>query len=210
MEAIKSLALKLRKRVPRTARHWLRLAKHARVPGQSSPKLPQKLVAECRLCASRYELLKHLPQEARVAEVGVEHGLFSQRILSTANPTELHLIDLDFGALDSSLRGDPRVRVHQGLSHEVLASFPDASFDWIYIDADHSYAGVRRDAAVAATKVRPGGFLVFNDFAHADPFLGAYGVHRAVVEFAVERKWPLAWLAYEPNALYDVVLKRPE
>jgi hypothetical protein len=86
----------------------------------------------------------------------------------------------------------------------------DASFDWIYIDADHSYAGVQRAAAVAAEKVRPGGFLVFNDFARADPYLGAYGVHRPVVEFAVERKWPLVWLAYEANALYDVALKRPE
>jgi hypothetical protein len=210
MEAIKSLTLKLRKLTPQTVRHWLRLIKHATSRGQASPQLPPHLVAECRVCASRDELLKHLPHGARVAEVGVEHGHFSRHILSTTSPTELHLIDLDFGALDPSLREDPRVRIHRGHSHEVLAAFPDASFDWIYIDADHSYAGVRRDATVAAEKVRPGGFLVFNDFAHMDPFLGAYGVHRAVVEFVVEREWPLAWLAYEPHALYDVALKRPD
>jgi len=34
-------------------------------------------------------------------------------------------------------------------------------------------------------------------------------VHRAVVGFAVAHKWPFAWFAYEPNALYDVALRRP-
>ncbi|WP_046864943.1 class I SAM-dependent methyltransferase [Microvirga massiliensis] len=210
MEAIKSLALKARKRAPWAVKHWLRLLRHLAVHGQASPQLPPHLVTECRVCASRYELLERLPHQARVAEVGVEHGHFSRHILSTTSPAELHLIDLDFGGLDPVLRGDPRVHIHRGLSHEVLATFTDASFDWIYIDADHSYAGVRRDATAAAEKVRPGGFLVFNDFAHMDPFLGAYGVHRAVVEFAIERNWPLAWLAYEPHALYDVALKRPD
>jgi hypothetical protein len=53
------------------------------------------------------------------------------------------------------------------------------------------------------------GYLVFNDFAHLDPYLGAYGVHRAVVEFAIARAWPFAWFAYDGNALYDVALQRP-
>ena len=57
--------------------------------------------------------------------------------------------------------------------------------------------------------MKPGGYLVFNDFAHADPYLGAYGVQRAVVEFAVIRGWKFVWWAYEPNALYDVALQRP-
>lgn len=43
-----------------------------------------------------------------------------------------------------------------------------------------------------------------------DPFLGAYGVHRAVVDFAVTRGWNLALFAYHPWALYDVALRRPQ
>jgi hypothetical protein len=42
-----------------------------------------------------------------------------------------------------------------------------------------------------------------------DPWLGSYGVHRAVVEFATEHRWPFAWWAYERMGLYDVALKRP-
>jgi len=72
-----------------------------------------------------------------------------------------------------------------------------------------TYCGVSRDANAAATKVKPGGFLVFNDFAHIDPFLGAYGVHRAVVEFAIARRWRFARFAYEIRGLYDVALRRP-
>lgn len=53
-----------------------------------------------------------------------------------------------------------------------------------------------RDANAALTKVKPGGFLVFNDFAHADPFLGTYGVQRAVADFVVANRWPVVWLAY--------------
>ena len=61
----------------------------------------------------------------------------------------------------------------------------------------------------AASKVKPGGYLVFNDFTHMDPFLGAYGVHRAVVDFALRHGWPFVRWAYHPQGLYDVALQRP-
>lgn len=60
---------------------------------------------------------------------------------------------------------------------------------------------------MAAQKVKPGGYLVFNDY--ADPYLGRYGVHRAVTEFANAAGWPLVMFAHEPSALYDVALQRP-
>lgn len=162
------------------------------------------------MCASRYELVAALPRGGRIAEIGTDKGEFAQHILTTCAPDSLHLIDLDFSALLPALREDARVHLHEGKSHELLATFPDEHFDWIYIDADHSYAGVTRDANVAASKVKKGGYLVFNDFAHMDPFLGAYGVHRAVVDFALSRDWEFAWFAYDPMALYDVALRRPQ
>jgi spermidine synthase len=188
----------------------LRLGRHLTIGGKLSKPLPATLLADCRMCASRYDLVEALPRGGRVVEVGTQKGDFARHILARCNPATLHLVDLDFSVLDPTVAQDPRVQVHQGLSHEVLANFPDAYFDWVYIDADHSYAGATRDADAAAAKVKPGGFLVFNDFAHMDPFLGAYGVHRAVVDFAVARRWPFAWFAYDPMALYDVALRRPQ
>jgi len=110
---------------------------------------------------------------------------------------------------DPRLR-DARVFAHCGWAHEQLAAFPDGYLDWVYVDADHSYEGTMRDAFAAAAKIKPGGFLAFNDFAHIDPLLGRYGVHRAVVDFAIQKRWPLRLFAFSPDALYDVALQRPD
>jgi SAM-dependent methyltransferase len=203
------LALSIRSRLPERLRHVLRLGRHVFATGQPSVAVPPELLADCRICASRNELVQNLPRGGRVAEVGTYRGAFARHILSACEPSELHLVDLDFSLLDPAVAADAHVTTHQGFSHEMLAQFPDDHFDWIYIDGDHSYEGASKDARVAATKVKPGGHLVFNDFAHADPYLGAYGVHRAVVEFAVTRGWKFVWWAYEPNGLYDVALQRP-
>jgi methyltransferase family protein len=209
MMMLKRLSLIVRRNLPTGVRHALRLGRHLAIRGQTSKSLPGRLIADCRMCASRDDLVAALPRGGRIAEVGTYKGEFARHLLAVCEPKRLHLIDLDFSLLDPAVGQDARVQRHRGFSHEVLATFPDAHFDWIYIDADHSYAGVTRDADAAAPKVKPGGFLVFNDFAHMDPFLGAYGVHRAVVDFAVARGWPFAWFAYHPMALYDVALCRP-
>jgi SAM-dependent methyltransferase len=201
--------LYLRNRLPRSVQHLLRLVRHVVPQGRAAAQIPGELLADCKVCASRQELVTKFPNGARVAEVGTFRGNFARHILYACAPSELHVIDLDLSQLDPEVAGHDRVRVHHGASHTVLAGFPDAYFDWIYIDADHSYAGVLRDADAAATKVKPGGFLVFNDFAHADAFLGTYGVQRAVADFVVANRWPVAWLAYDVNALYDIALKRP-
>jgi cephalosporin hydroxylase len=178
-------------------------------PWTPPPALPEALVSDCRLFASRYQMLGELPRAGRTVEVGTETGGFAKCILATCQPAELHLIDIDFSLLDPAVAGDRRVTLHRGRSHECLARFEDDSLDWVYIDADHTHAAVLRDIHAAAPKVKPGGFLVFNDFAHMDPYLGRYGVHNAVVEFAVERLWPIVFWAYAASGLYDVALRRP-
>ena len=203
------LPLSLRDRAPAPLRRALRLARHLFTSGQPSMAIPGELLAGCRLCASRNDLVMQLPRQARVVEVGTYRGDFARHILAACDPIALHLIDIDVSLLDPNVAEDTRVSIHQGLSQEMLAGFPDGYFDWIYIDGDHSYEGASGDARVASAKVKPGGYLVFNDFAHADPYLGAYGVHRAVAEFAVTRGWTFAWWAYEPHGLYDVALQRP-
>jgi SAM-dependent methyltransferase len=205
--AAKRIELWVRKRLPGGVRHALRLGQHLVLKAKPSPWIPPELIDGCKICASRYALVELLPR-GRVAEIGTNEGVFAKYILAHCEPTELHLVDIEFSLFDNTIAEDRRVTLHKGMSHEVLAGFPDASFDWIYIDADHAAAAVARDARAAAPKVKPGGFLVFNDFAHADPYLGAYGVHRAVVEFAVEARWRFVWLGYDPNALYDVALQR--
>lgn len=206
---LKALRLRARKRMPRPVRQVFRVGRNLLSSGEPSPRLPSHLIEDCRLCASRADLLGLLPRSGRVAEIGTDRGVFARQILKRNAPEELHLIDLDTSHLAKDVAEDPRVTVHLGVSTETISSFADGYFDWIYIDADHSHAGCLKDAEASMTKVRPGGYLVFNDFAHTDLEHGRYGVHRAVTQFALQNDWPFAWWAYERHGLYDVALRRP-
>ena len=208
-DGLKQAIVRLRIGLPWSLRRAARVVRSAFSSTQQSPKLPQQLLENCRFCADRVLLIDRLPRGGEVAEIGTLRGEFARLILKISKPRKLHIVDLDLSKLVSDVRDDPRVSLHQGASPDILAEIADESLDWAYIDADHSYRGASRDAAAAARKIKPGGYLVFNDFAHIDPSMGRYGVHRAVVEFAVTNRWPVVLLAYETNALYDVALQRP-
>jgi hypothetical protein len=205
---VKYLEMRARALVPGRARTMLRALRSLATAEPSRP-LPAELIRDCRFCASRVALLDELPHGGVVAELGTYKGDFARQIVVRTRPRELHLIDIDYSQFDPSGLAVPQVTRHRGLAHEVITSFPDGTFDWVYIDADHSYTGALTDARAAAPKVKPGGFMVFNDFAHADPHGGRYGVHRAVVDFAIESGWPFRFFAYEVLALYDVALGKP-
>lgn len=199
----------LRQKMPSFLRSLLRIIRLLTVKPVPPVQVPPHLLNGCILVASRFELVSHLGSGA-IVEVGTQSGNFARHILDVAEPQSLDVIDLDLSRLRPDVRAHPSVRAHQGNSSDVLRKMPDAAFDWIYVDADHSFNGVKRDAEAAMRKVKPGGFLVFNDFAHADPFIGRYGVHSAVADFMVRYHWPMKFMAYEINGLYDVALQRPE
>jgi SAM-dependent methyltransferase len=206
---LKHLEMRFRALAPQPLRTAYRIVRSLTATHALSPALPEDLVANCRMCADRWALIDRLPKGGVVAELGTYKGDFAREILARTAPQQLHLIDIDFTGTDRLVLDDPRVTQHHGLTHQTIATFPDAHFDWIYVDADHSYAGVARDAAASAAKLKPGGYLIFNDFAHIDPFVGRYGVHRAVIEFAIAHRWPMAFFAFNPAALYDVALQKP-
>lgn len=206
---LKRAEMQLRSRMPNVVRQTYRLARSLRAVETSAP-IPPELLADCRFCASREAMLPLLPQSGIVAELGTYRGEFARDIRQLNRPRELHLVDIDYSLFrDEGLVGPDVIR-HVGYTHETIATFPDAHFDWIYIDADHSYAGCLRDAQASAPKVRPGGYLVFNDFAHIDPWLGRYGVHRAATDFALAQRWPMAFFCFQHNGLYDVAFRKPE
>jgi predicted O-methyltransferase YrrM/ubiquinone/menaquinone biosynthesis C-methylase UbiE len=61
--------------------------------------------------------------------------------------------------------GQPnKVRVLRGHSHELLKTQPDTSFDLIYVDGDHSAAGVFGDSLEAFRVLKQGGLLLWDDY----------------------------------------------
>ena len=55
-----------------------------------------------------------------------------------------------------------RVTFLHGLSHEVEAAMPE-SFDFIFIDGDHSYEGLARDWEIVLRRLAAGGILCLHD-----------------------------------------------
>jgi hypothetical protein len=125
--------------------------------------------------------LKYINKGDICAEVGVWQGHLSTEILEY-NPAELHLIDPwvsqdvikrcysvrqekmdkiyenvlnDFGKLNN-------VKIHRKFSTDV--SFPKQYFDWVYIDADHSYDAVKKDLEFYYPLMKKGGYLCGDDY----------------------------------------------
>lgn len=203
--------LLLRRTLPEGLKMLGRLARLAFQPAPASaPDLPQAQLDTCRLVANRQELVRRLPRGGKVAELGTYRGDFARSILDLADPAELHLVDVTFELCRPDVLQDSRVRRHETTTTSFLGASRAAEFDWIYIDADHGYEAVAADIAGARHRVKPGGYLVFNDFARiVRPGFGVFGVHQAVMEFAAESGWPVALFCLNGEALYDIALQRP-
>ena len=86
VRSFKRLTLRVRKRLPEPVRHLLRLNKHLVPNGKASGQLPPALLANCRMYASRKDLVRALPRTCRIVEVGTLHGDFARFILATSAP----------------------------------------------------------------------------------------------------------------------------
>lgn len=131
-------------------------------------------------------LLKELPKKMVIAEIGVFKGDFAKLIYNLLNPKQLHLIDLFQGKMTSGdkdgnnieevsletcykdlkhdFKKNLEVVLHKGKSEEILKKFPDNYFDFIYIDGDHSYQGVKKDLELAKQKVKLNGYIGGHDY----------------------------------------------
>lgn len=157
----------------------------------------------------------------RIAEVGVFEGSFAAVLLEVLRPEALLLVDPWEGVVASgdehgnglrhvdmeeayarvraTLGQDPRVCIARGYSAQVLPglqdSLQDGALDAVYLDGDHSYAGVAADLRAVWDKVKPGGWIMGHDYEmNMEKALRRYdfGVKRAVDEFLAERGLALA------------------
>lgn len=175
-------------------------------------RIPRKLRVHRRQ-QQRERLLSLLPERAECAEVGTWRGDFAAAILAGRRPMRLYLIDpweyrtdpryehASYGghSEDGQQKLDAmhasvlerfaaqiaagQVVVRRARSLEAAAGFTEESLDWVYIDADHSYEGVKGDLEAYFRVVKSGGFLAGDDYGHEGSWFED-GVRRAVDEFA--------------------------
>lgn len=162
---------------------------------------------------NRETLLQLLPKNAVICEIGVAEGNFSQKILDHTQPQKLHLIDpwiyqdRDDYTNDHNNTSDEEgelrskavhkrfkeqtdlgnIEIHRAFSYDVVDQFPDEYFDWIYVDAVHSYQGAKEDLERFLPKVKQDGLIIGHDYAnHLYARQKGFGVVEAVDEFCLE------------------------
>jgi hypothetical protein len=180
-------------------------------------------------------LLRFLPKGGHVAEIGVAEGEFSQQILEICKPAALHLIDpwefqdrSDYLADGNNVNqkaqdwrftnilkkfegavSTGQVHVHREYSQDAAMKLPDHYFDWIYVDAMHTYQAVLSDLTMFRSKIKPGGFILGHDYAdNPNTRQMNFGVISAVNEFIRQSGWKFFLLTHEAYPTY--VLSSPE
>lgn len=160
-------------------------------------------------------ILRRLAPNMVAAEVGVLRGVLSEYLLGQNRTLKLFMVDnwltVDqqpecYKATndDHALHKDPaRVRTHRVeaekrakrfagrayimpvASVEAARSMDHFSLNMAFLDADHSYEGVKADIEAWLPKVTPGGWIGGHDYANTDPRFN-FGVTEAVDEWAKE------------------------
>jgi len=167
-----------------------------------------KHLKNCKLLSDRTELLKLLPKNMTIAEIGVDQGDFSQQILNICSPSKLHLIDLwqtkryhkgKQEAVENRFKNQIKnktISIHNGSS--LNQKFKNEYFDFIYIDTTHSYEQTLKELIHYQPMMKKGGIIGGHDYISGNWSGGIkYGVIEAVREFCLNYDWRLIYLTTE-------------
>ena len=124
------------------------------------------------------------------AEIGVLQGVNSKDILEKLSIKKLYLIDnWTNGKSNKDIvtekleEFETEIVILNGYSSEMHKHIKDEELDFIYIDGDHKYEGVRNDIKNYYYKVKIGGLVAGHDYGRAK----TRGVTEAVNEFFGEK-----------------------
>lgn len=168
-----------------------------------------------RNCLVRDDLpvcLNHLNLVGYGAEIGVGEGLFSAHILKHWLGKRLFSIDPwkcydnydDVTNLaqeeqnkvyrEARAKLKPfgrRSKIIRQFSHQAAPKFINYLFDFIYLDANHSYEYIKEDINLWWPRLNYGGVLAGHDYLTEENQWADFGVKKAVDEFVQARQIPL-------------------
>ncbi len=161
---------------------------------------------------------KMLPKNGVGAELGVFKGQFTPFLLRHATPVKLHLIDpwymlTDYWHWGTGNRSTveavvellktwkkeierQQIVVHIGDDRDILPTFPDQYFDWVYVDSSHDYDHTAAELAVLKSKVKADGIIAGDDW-RPDPANRHHGVYKAVNEFVRDHAYEIIYESAE-------------
>ncbi len=175
-------------------------------------------------------ILSRLGENPRGAEIGVFKGSLSRRLLVRKDLNLLmvdswggyedrygksgdRLADQSEKEQENNLQtaiaitdfAEERRTIIRNDSVKAAEDVEDESLDFVFIDADHSYEGCRKDIESWFPKLKPGGLLCGHDYDHPD--FPDWGVKQAVHEFSsfcglsVETDEDYTWFVRMPGKM---------
>ena len=156
----------------------------------------------------------------KCAEVGIGYGLHARQILDNTNLEVLYLIDplqyypndgfvddvMSFGGFELLVKNiklhlskyiDKYTWFRQSSTSITNEQIPDESLDLVFIDGDHRYDAVTNDLNFWLKKLRPGGWLLGDDYQSCCP-----ETKQAVDDFSKSMNLDLE-LLYKTNGKFN-------
>lgn len=138
-----------------------------------------------------YKEVMKLPEGSLIVEIGAYVGRSSHVLCTTAKLRNCKVISIDpfLPAFDGWHNSDPKsaftenvltkfdnLQLIEGYSQDVYEQVPNC--DFLFIDGDHSYEGVKSDMELYLPKLKPGARVAFHDYVGSS----FYGLQQAVNE----------------------------
>lgn len=169
---------------------------------------------------NRKDMIQHYVKPGMAGcELGVFAGEFAVELFAL-QPSQLYLIDAwqgdEKGELFSAdengnnhktvlandlkenvariFANQPNVHILCNWTQDAIPTLPDNSLDYVYIDADHSYEGVKRDLELILPKMKQRCLIMGHDYeVNFDKagYLFLFGVKKAVDEFCLNHDFRL-------------------
>ena len=141
----------------------------------------------------RIGILDEIPKNSIGIEIGIYQGNWSKKIIETSNPKEFWLIDNWFCQSRAMLEFLKKRKyflenncVLKEGNFEILyemGEIPNQYFDWIYLDAEHSYEKTSIFLPMCFNMLKQGGVLIGDDYSNTFK-----GLTKAVDEFIIENR----------------------
>lgn len=167
-----------------------------------------------------------IPKGGVGIEVGVNKGFMAAALLEIASPRRLYLLDCwksqrtmydpgyiytpeqeekAYQMVVKMFASQENVEVIRAESPDASSLFPDGLFDWVYIDANHTYLAAQADIDAWWPKVGRGGLLAGHDYVNDGH---QYQVKRVVDEFCAREGLSILALS-EAKKFKDWAIRKP-
>jgi hypothetical protein len=106
------------------------------------------------------KMIEHSPKLAVAVDSWVNDGTLARNDCAFTQEE----LDRQYEEFRAEMLYTPFVTIYRGYSFNVAKKMEDETFDLIYIDADHTYEGIKRDLNDWYPKVKKGGMFCGHDY----------------------------------------------